>query len=198
VLGRFGSKRYAASARSWRIDDSMLASSPGHDGLFFIATTSLVRSSGSPAGRSPELARDRPTEAALRRVWQVHGTLHELANREVLSALDVPCEHAGLHPLKAQASSTATDGITIRGSPCEGRSCHRSRYLRNIRTRATSWAFAPGDPGSYTIVAVEDAWGFQWMQPGVLATYVTRTGPHDWRAHEGFRAPARPVEVQPR
>jgi len=27
-------------------------------------------------------------------------------------------------------------------------------------------------PGSYTIVAVEDAWGFQWMQPGVLGRYV--------------------------
>jgi len=27
-------------------------------------------------------------------------------------------------------------------------------------------------PGSYTIVAVEDAWGFQWMQPGVLVRYL--------------------------
>jgi len=27
-------------------------------------------------------------------------------------------------------------------------------------------------PGSYTIVAVEDAWGFDWLQPGVLARYV--------------------------
>ncbi len=27
-------------------------------------------------------------------------------------------------------------------------------------------------PGSYTIVAVEDAWGFEWLQPGVLARYV--------------------------
>jgi Carboxypeptidase regulatory-like domain len=27
-------------------------------------------------------------------------------------------------------------------------------------------------PGSYTIVAVEDAWGFEWSQPGVLARYV--------------------------
>jgi hypothetical protein len=27
-------------------------------------------------------------------------------------------------------------------------------------------------PGSYTIVAVEDAWGFQWQQPGVLRRYV--------------------------
>jgi hypothetical protein len=24
-------------------------------------------------------------------------------------------------------------------------------------------------PGSYTIVAVEDAWGLEWLQPGVLA-----------------------------
>jgi len=27
-------------------------------------------------------------------------------------------------------------------------------------------------PGSYTVVAVEDAWGFDWQQPGVLARYV--------------------------
>src|SRR5262249_50289848 len=41
VLIRFGSKRYAASARTWRIDDSMVAIRPGHDGFVFIATTSL-------------------------------------------------------------------------------------------------------------------------------------------------------------
>ena len=27
-------------------------------------------------------------------------------------------------------------------------------------------------PGTYTLVAVEDAWGFAWMKPGVLARYV--------------------------
>jgi hypothetical protein len=27
-------------------------------------------------------------------------------------------------------------------------------------------------PGAYTIVAVEDAWGLDWMQPSVLARYV--------------------------
>jgi hypothetical protein len=27
-------------------------------------------------------------------------------------------------------------------------------------------------PGSYTIVAVEDAWGLEWLQPSVLARYV--------------------------
>jgi hypothetical protein len=27
-------------------------------------------------------------------------------------------------------------------------------------------------PGTYTVVAVEDAWGFDWMKAGVLARYV--------------------------
>ena len=27
-------------------------------------------------------------------------------------------------------------------------------------------------PGAYTVVAVEDAWGFAWLQPGVLSRYV--------------------------
>ena len=27
-------------------------------------------------------------------------------------------------------------------------------------------------PGTYTIVAVEDAWGFEWLKAGVLARYV--------------------------
>ena len=27
-------------------------------------------------------------------------------------------------------------------------------------------------PGVYTIVAVEDAWGFEWLKTGVLARYV--------------------------
>ena len=34
-------------------------------------------------------------------LWQVHGTLHQLANRHVLSVLDVAREHTGLQPLKA-------------------------------------------------------------------------------------------------
>jgi hypothetical protein len=27
-------------------------------------------------------------------------------------------------------------------------------------------------PGNYTVVAVEDAWGFAWLNPGVLARYI--------------------------
>ena len=29
-------------------------------------------------------------------------------------------------------------------------------------------------PGTYTIVAVEDAWGFEWLKAGVLARYAQR------------------------
>jgi hypothetical protein len=54
-------------------------------------------------------------------------------------------------------------------------------------------------PGSYTIVAVEDAWGFDWLQPGVLARYAQ----HGQNVNVGelmrrtVRLPEA-VEVQPR
>jgi len=53
-------------------------------------------------------------------------------------------------------------------------------------------------PGSYTIVAVEDAWGFDWQQPGVLARYVQ----HGQNLIIGERMQGTvhlpdPVEVQP-
>ncbi len=53
-------------------------------------------------------------------------------------------------------------------------------------------------PGSYTIVAVEDAWGLEWLQPSVLARYV-QNGKNvtvDEMMHGTFHLPD-PVEVQP-
>jgi hypothetical protein len=54
-------------------------------------------------------------------------------------------------------------------------------------------------PGSYTIVAVEDAWGFQWMQPGVLERYVQHG--QNLTIGELMKGSVHlpdPVEVQPR
>jgi hypothetical protein len=54
-------------------------------------------------------------------------------------------------------------------------------------------------PGSYTIVAIEDAWGFEWLQPGVLARYV-QSG-QNLTIGELMRRTVHlpdPVEVQPR
>jgi hypothetical protein len=54
-------------------------------------------------------------------------------------------------------------------------------------------------PGSYTIVAVEDAWGFQWMQPGVLARYVQHgQNLTIGELMKGAVYLPDPVEVQPR
>lgn len=53
-------------------------------------------------------------------------------------------------------------------------------------------------PGSYTIVAVEDAWGFQWLEPGVLARYVKHG--QNLAISERTRGTVHlpdPVEVQP-
>jgi hypothetical protein len=54
-------------------------------------------------------------------------------------------------------------------------------------------------PGSYTIVAVEDAWGFEWMQPGVLGRYVQHG--QNLTIGELMKGSVHlpdPVEVQPR
>jgi protocatechuate 3,4-dioxygenase beta subunit len=53
-------------------------------------------------------------------------------------------------------------------------------------------------PGSYTIVAVEDAWGLDWLQPNVLARYVQHG--QNLTIGELMRGSVRlpdPVEVQP-
>jgi len=54
-------------------------------------------------------------------------------------------------------------------------------------------------PGTYTLVAVEDAWGFEWLQPGVLARYVQHG--QELTVGELMRGTVHlpePVEVQPR
>lgn len=53
-------------------------------------------------------------------------------------------------------------------------------------------------PGSYTIVAVEDAWGLEWLQPSVLERYVQhgKNVTVDEMMHGSFHLPD-PVEVQP-
>jgi hypothetical protein len=54
-------------------------------------------------------------------------------------------------------------------------------------------------PGSYTIVAVEDAWGFQWLQPAVLARYVQHGQSLTiGELTKGSVHLPDPVEVQPR
>jgi len=54
-------------------------------------------------------------------------------------------------------------------------------------------------PGSYTIIALEDAWGFEWLRPDVLARYL-RNGQNltIGQLMEGSVYLPEPVQVQPR
>ena len=54
-------------------------------------------------------------------------------------------------------------------------------------------------PGTYTVVAVEDAWGFEWLKPGILARYVQ----HGQSVIVGEKLTGsvhlpEPIEVQPK
>jgi hypothetical protein len=54
-------------------------------------------------------------------------------------------------------------------------------------------------PGSYTIFAVQDAWAFEWLQPGVLAGYVQHgQSLNISETMQGTVHLPSPVEVQPR
>jgi hypothetical protein len=49
---------------------------------------------------------------------------------------------------------------------------HLDMFRRDQSDSDGSFLLRDVIPGSYTIVAIEDAWGFQWLQPGVLKRYV--------------------------
>ena len=49
---------------------------------------------------------------------------------------------------------------------------HREMFRRDQSDLDGSFVLRGVIPGAYTIVAVEDAWGFPWLQPSVLSRYV--------------------------
>ena len=49
---------------------------------------------------------------------------------------------------------------------------HQEMFRRDQSDLDGSFALLGVIPGVYTIVAVENAWGFEWLQPSVLSRYV--------------------------
>jgi Carboxypeptidase regulatory-like domain len=75
---------------------------------------------------------------------------------------------------------------------------HREMFRRDQSDFDGTFQLRDVIPGSYTIVAVEDAWGFQWQQPGLLARYVQHG--QNLTIGELMRGSVHlpdPVEVQP-
>jgi hypothetical protein len=76
---------------------------------------------------------------------------------------------------------------------------HREYFRRDQSDFDGTFSVAFIMPGTYTIVAVEDAWGMEWMQPGVLSRYAQHgqeltIGP----LMRGTVHLPDPVEVQPK
>jgi hypothetical protein len=76
---------------------------------------------------------------------------------------------------------------------------HREYFRRDQSDFDGTFSVAYIVPGTYTIVAVEDAWGMEWMQPGVLSRYAQHgqeltIGP----LMRGTVHLPDPVEVQPK
>jgi protocatechuate 3,4-dioxygenase beta subunit len=89
-------------------------------------------------------------------------------------------------------------GIMIALIPKDPES-HLDMFRRDQSDTDGSFALPAVIPGSYTLVAVEDAWGFPWLQPGALARYV-KHGQNltIGELMKGSVHLPEPVEVQPR
>jgi hypothetical protein len=76
---------------------------------------------------------------------------------------------------------------------------HLEMFRRDQSDFDGSFALRGVIPGAYTIIAVEDAWGFAWLQPGVLARYVQHgKNVTVEELMQGSVQLTDPVEVQPR
>jgi hypothetical protein len=76
---------------------------------------------------------------------------------------------------------------------------HQDMFRRDQSDLDGSFALPEVVPGSYTVVAVEDAWGFDWSKPTLLARYAERgqTLTIGQLIERAVHLPE-PVEVQPR
>ena len=71
----------------------------------------------------------------------------------------------------AQKNGKPIEGVMVALVPNDPES-HREMFRRDQSDFDGTFSIPGVVPGTYTIVAVEDAWGFEWAQPGVLARYV--------------------------
>jgi hypothetical protein len=70
----------------------------------------------------------------------------------------------------AQKSGKPVAGVMVVLIPKDPEA-HREYFRRDQSDFDGTFSVAAIVPGTYTIVAVEDAWGMEWMQPGVLSRY---------------------------
>jgi hypothetical protein len=65
----------------------------------------------------------------------------------------------------------ASSGVMVALIPSDPQS-HLDMFRRDQSDSDGSFVLRDVIPGSYTLIAVEDAWGFQWQQPDALKRYL--------------------------
>jgi hypothetical protein len=71
----------------------------------------------------------------------------------------------------AQRGAKPSSGVMVALIPKDPQS-HLDMFRRDQSDSDGSFALPGVIPGTYTLIAVEDAWGFQWLQPDVLNRYL--------------------------
>ena len=98
----------------------------------------------------------------------------------------------------AKRGEQAMAGVMVILVPKDPES-HQEMFRRDQSDLDGSFALRGVIPGGYTIVAVEDAWGFEWLQPSVLSRYVQHgQNVTIGELMQGSVHLPEPIEVQPR
>jgi hypothetical protein len=71
----------------------------------------------------------------------------------------------------AKRGDKPSSGVMVALIPKDPQS-HLDMFRRDQSDSDGSFVLPAVIPGSYTLIAVEDAWGFQWLQPDVLNRYL--------------------------
>jgi len=65
-----------------------------------------------------------------------------------------------------------SSGVMVALIPKEDPQSHLDMFRRDQSDSDGSFVLPAVIPGTYTLIAVEDAWGFQWLQPDVMNRYL--------------------------
>jgi hypothetical protein len=71
----------------------------------------------------------------------------------------------------AKLGEKPSSGVMVALIPNDPQS-HLDMFRRDQSDSDGSFVLRAVIPGTYTLIAVEDAWGFQWLQPDVLNRYL--------------------------
>lgn len=168
------------------------------------ATGNLKGQLTFPAVRSGKYAIVVPTQGKFYAVTRIISPAGRTVGHDVTvssAAMEVTAELTeGVVSIEGVVSKAgkATPGVMVALVP-DDPEAHVEFFRRDQSDFDGTFSLPGVIPGTYTVVAVEEAWGFDWLKPGVLARYVQHG--QTLIVGEKMRGSVDlpyPVEVQPR